>query len=398
MTPREVVVSTALSLKGLISITVYFDNASTTRVRDEVRDAMVRVLSDNYGNPSSSHVLGRQAKAALDEARKNVASALGGDADEVFFTSGGTEADNWAVLGSAELQSRRGKHLVTTLVEHDAVRKTCAHLENRGWEVTWLKPDKSGRITAADFASALREDTIFASVMLVNNETGTLNPIPEMARELGRRAPQALFHTDAVQGFMKVPFSVKTLGADLVSVSAHKLHGPKGAGALWIKKGVKLPPLLFGGGQEKEKRSGTEALPAVVGFGEAVRLAVAEKTETWKAVRSLYDYTAALLREKLPGAVLLSEGDSPFILSLSLPGYKSEVLMNCLEAEGICVAKSSACKRGARSHVLEAMKLPPDVIDAALRVSFSRYSTQEEAAYFVDKLKEATQRLYKVLR
>jgi cysteine desulfurase len=342
--------------------------------------------------------MGRAAKAALEEARQAVAAALGSEADQVYFTSGGTEADNWAILEGAELQARRGRHLVTTLIEHDAVKKPAALLERRGWEVAWLKPDRAGRISAEDFAAALREDTSLASVMLVNNETGAVNPVADMAREIKRRGFNTLFHTDAVQGFLKVPFTVKSLGADMISVSAHKLHGPKGAGALWVKKGVRLPPLLLGGGQEKEKRSGTEALPAAAGFGEAVRLAALEKEETWAAVRALYDETAALLREKIPEAVILSPGDSPFILSLSLPGYKCEVLMNFLEAEGVCVARSSACKRGARSHVLEAMGLPADIIDGALRVSFSRYSTPEEAAYFVDKRKEATQRLFKTRR
>jgi cysteine desulfurase len=330
-------------------MTVYFDNASTTRVRDEVRDAMVETMCENYGNPSSSHALGRQAKAALDQARKNVAAALGADADEVFFTSGGTEADNWAALGGAELTARRGKHIVTTLVEHDAVKKPFQLLESRGWEVTWLRPDKMGRVSAEDFAAALREDTVLASVMLVNNETGAVNPIADMTREIKRSGLPTLFHTDAVQGFMKVPFTVKSLGADLVSVSAHKLHGPKGAGALFMRKGVKLPPLLYGGGQEKEKRSGTEALPSIVGFGEAARLAATEKAETWANVRTLYDFTVSRLREKLPEAVILSSGGgshgdpcggSPYILSLSLPGYKSEVLMNFLEAAGVYVAKA----------------------------------------------------------
>jgi cysteine desulfurase len=404
-------------------ITVYFDNASTTRARDEVIGAMVAVLRDDYGNPSSSHALGRRAKAALDLARKNIAGALGAGAEEIFFTSGGTEADNWAVFSAAELSARRGRHIITTLIEHDAVKKPAELLMSRGYDVTWLRPDKQGRISLEDFAAALREDTVLCSVMLVNNETGAVNPIPELAREIKRRGLMTLLHTDAVQGFMKVPFTVKSLGVDLLSVSAHKLHGPKGAGALYVKKGLRLPPLLYGGGQENGKRSGTEALPAVVGFGEAVRLAALEQADTLARVRALHEFTVSRLREQLPDAVILSGGGctsgdspvgapgalpdtslgdrrsgSPFILSLSLPGYKSEVLMNFLEAEGIYVAKSSACKRGARSHVLEAMGLPNAVIDGALRVSFSRYSTPEEATYFVDKLKDASEKLYKALR
>jgi cysteine desulfurase len=379
-------------------MTVYFDNASTTRVRSEVRDIMVNMMCYEYGNPSSTHTLGRQAKAAVDSSRKIIAGALGAGEDELYFTSGGTEADNWAILGAAEAGVRRGRHIITSLSEHDAVRQTARHLESRGWEVTWLRPDKSGRITAEDFAAALRDDTVLASVMLVNNETGAVSPISEMTAEIRRRGLPCLFHTDAVQGFMKLPFTAAALGADLISVSAHKIHGPKGIGALYIKKGVKLPPLLFGGSQEREKRPGTESVPAVTGFAEAVRLAGLEQKETAERVRGIYDRTVSLLQEKLPGMVVLSPGDSPFILSLSLPGLKSEVLMNSLEAAGIYVSKSSACKKGARSHVLEAMKLPTEVIDGAVRISFSRESTEAEAECFVEKIAEAAQRLYKMAR
>jgi cysteine desulfurase len=366
-------------------------------------------MTENYGNPSSTHTMGRRAKAALDAARENIAGALGADVSEIYFTSGGTEADNWAVLRGAEAMSRRGRHIISTRIEHDAVLKPLAVLESSGWEVTYLQPGKSGRISAEAFASALREDTALASVILVNNETGAINPVEEMTREIKRRGFNTLFHTDAVQGFLKVPFTVKSLGADMISISAHKLHGPKGAGALYIRKGVRLKPLIYGGGQEREMRSGTEALPAISGFGEAVRIASAEREQAAAAVREVYDYTVSLLRDKLPEAVILSPCDSgespgsryahsPYILSLSLPGHKSEVLMNFLEAEGICVAKSSACKKGARSHVLEAMNLPNDIIDGALRVSFSRLSTKDEVAYFVQKLRDAARSLYKALK
>ncbi len=253
-------------------------------------------------------------------------------------------------------------------------------------------------ITAESFAGALREDTALASVMLVNNETGALNPIADMTRELRRRGLKTLFHTDAVQGFMKLAFTVKSLGADLVSVSAHKLHGPKGVGALYVRKGVRLKPLLVGGAQEKEKRAGTEAVPAIAGFGEAVRLAGEEREANAETVRAVRDLTIRLLSEKLPGVLVLSPGDSPYILSISLPRYKSEVLMNCLEADGIYVSKSSACKKGARSHVLEAMGLENAVIDGALRVSFSRYSTPDEASCFADRLAAAAERLGKVMQ
>lgn len=361
---------------------------------------MVNIMCNDYGNPSASHTMGRQARAALEAARGVIAGALGAGHDELYFTSGGTEADCWAILGAAEAGARRGRHIISALSEHDAVRQTLRHLENRGWEVTWLLPGQNGRIPSSAFAEALREDTVLATIMLVNNETGAVNPIREMTGEIKRRGLGCLFHTDAVQGFMKLPegFTAPQLGADLISVSAHKIHGPKGIGALYIKKGVKLPPILFGGGQERDMRPGTESVPAAAGFCEAVRLAVLERNEVSAQVRQIYELTAGLIREKLPGAVILSPGDSPYILSLSLPGLKSEVLMNSLEAEGVFVAKSSACKRGARSHVLEAMKLPADVIDGALRVSFSRETTPADAAYFVEKLAGAAERLSKIMR
>ena len=372
---------------------VYFDNAATTGVRGEAVDAMLRVMREAYGNPSSAHYMGRRSASELETARKSVADALGARVGEIYFTSSGTEADNWAVFGCAENLSRNGKHIITSSIEHSAVMEPLKKLEQTGWDMTYLAPDADGYIAAEDFAAALREDTAFASIMLVNNETGAINPIGEYSREIKRRRLDTVLHTDAVQGFCKIPLSVKTLGADLVSVSAHKLHGPKGAGAIYIKDGVKLPPMILGGGQERGKRAGTEALPAVVGFGEAARLGGLEQAETFAVVQKLREHVIERLSKELPDAVIISKGGSPFILSLSLPGYKSEVLMSCLEGDGICVSKSAACKKGARSRVLEAMRLKNDVIDGALRVSFSRYNTQAEADYFISSLKNASQRL-----
>ena len=382
----------------MIAITVYFDNAATTQVREEVRDIMVKMMCEDYGNPSSSHEMGRRAKAAVDVSRKNIAAGLGAVPEEIFFTSGGTEADNWAIRGCTESLHRGGGHMITAHSEHEAVKKASELLKQRGWTVTYLYPGKDGRISAQAFAQALREDTAFASVMLVNNETGAVNPVGDMVHEIRRRGLKTLFHTDAVQGFMKIPFTARSLGADLISISAHKIHGPKGIGALYVKKGVKLSPLLVGGAQEREKRAGTEAVPSVAGFGEAVRLSALERESSGQSVCAVREFTVKLLKEKLPKAMILSPGDSPYILSLSLPGLKSEVLMNCLEYDGIYVSKSSACKKGARSHVLEAMKLPSAVIDGAIRVSFSRYSTTEEAAYFIERLTDAAERLGKVMR
>lgn len=395
---------------------IYFDNAATTRVRDESVAAMNTVMREDYGNPSSSHKAGRRAGGILADARKKVADALGAQPDEIYFTSGGTEADNWAVLGAADVLSRKGRHIVTSLAEHDAVLNTVKELEKKGWSVTYLSPDNIGRISKDDFAAALRDDTVFASIMLVNNETGVVNPIEEYADEIKKRKLTTVLHTDAVQGFCKVPFAVKQLGVELLSVSAHKIHGSKGVGALYIKKGVKLLPLLFGGGQESGKRAGTEALPAIVGFAEAAALGAAELNETTDGVRELREYMIRQLTAELPEVVFIGgvspqksqlRGDtlhnvsaavsSPFILSLSLPGYKGEVLVNYLDGEGVCVSRSAACKKGARSRVLEAMGLRNDIIDGALRVSFSRSNTMEEVDHFVRKLKSAADTLLKAL-
>jgi len=376
---------------------IYFDNAATTVVRDEAADAMMRVMRDNYGNPSSVHQIGRLAAGELDAARENVAAALGALPGDVYFTSGGTEADNWAILNAAETLKHRGRHILTSAIEHDAVIEPIKKLEKTGWEVTYLIPDSAGRITAESFVTALREDTVFASVMLVNNETGAINPVSEYSQHIKRRGLSTVLHTDAVQGFCKIPFNVKTLGADLVTISAHKIHGPKGVGALYVKKGTKLSPLIFGGGQENGKRPGTEALPAIAGFGEAARLAHLEFPKTTATVRNIREYTATRLSEELPDAIIVGNGDSPFLLSISLPGYKSEVLMSFLDSKGICVSKSSACKKGARSRVLEAMRLKNEVIDGALRISFSRFNTIDEAECFVMTLKRASETLLKSL-
>ena len=378
-------------------MTVYFDNAATTRVRPEAAEVMTRLLCEDYGNPSSTHAMGRAAAAELTAARKKVAAALGCGEGEVFFTSGGTESDNWAVLGGVHHMRHRGRHIISSAAEHDAVRKPLERLRDQGYEVTFLAPDRAGRITADAVEGALRPDTVLVSVMLVNNETGAVSPIREIADVLKRGKCEALLHTDAVQGFLKVPFFAKTLGADMISLSAHKIHGPKGVGALYIRNGLKLTPFHMGGAQEKGLRAGTEALPAVAAFGECARLGAEEFGCVTENMRLVRERVIARLSDALPEAVFIGDGDAPHILSLSLPGYKSEVLMNLLDSQGICVSKSSACKKGARSHVLEAMGLGNKVIDGAIRASFSRYSTLEEADYFADRLIEAAKRLYKAL-
>jgi len=376
---------------------VYFDNAASTIVRKEAIETMNRVMRENYGNPSSMHFMGRRAAEELAEARKKVADSLGTRPEDIYFTSGGTESDNWAILGCAQATGRKGKHIITSAIEHDAVNEPIKKLKNMGWEVSYLLPDSSGRISSESFAAALCDETAFASIMLVNNETGAVNPMSDFSREIKRRGLRTVLHTDAVQGFCKIPFTAKTLGADLITVSAHKLHGPKGVGALFVKPDMDLPPMFLGGGHESGKRPGTEALPNAAGFGEAARLGKLELEETAASVRDLRGHVIARLSEELPETVVIGDGDSPFLLSISLPGHKSEVLMSFLESEGISISQSAACKKGGRSRVLEAMGLKNEVIDGALRVSFSRYSTRDEADYLVGALKRASTTLLKAL-
>ena len=372
---------------------VYLDNAATTRVCPEAAEAAVHMMTECFGNPSTTYKLGREAKAAVDKARGQIAGALGCQPDEVYFTSCGSEGDNWALISGARSMRRRGKHIISSAVEHDAVRKSLDFLEKEGYEITLLQPDGAGAIPLERVRAALRPDTILVSLMMVNNETGAINDIAAVARMLKAENSIALLHTDAVQGFLKVPFSAKTLGADLITISGHKIHAPKGIGALYIRSGLKLPPYIHGGGQERGIRAGTEATPQIAAFGEAVRIAKAEMPEANKRMEALRAQCVQTLTDTVPGIVFLG-GGSAHILSLSLPGYRSEVLMNYLEAKGIYVSKSSACKRGRRSHVLEAIGAPDKVIDGALRVSFSRYTTAEECAYFCEALAAARKELY----
>lgn len=374
-------------------MTVYFDNAATTMVCPEAAQAVMEALTGNYGNPSSGYKLGRDAAQKLREARESVAAALGAKSDEVYFTSGGTESDNWAIRSSVNLMRHAGKHIITGAAEHDAVRHTMQTLENAGYEVTYLKPDKSGKVTVEQVMDALREDTVLISLMLVNNEIGSINPIEDIVSALRSAGSKAIIHTDAVQGFLKVPFTPKKLGVDLVSISSHKIHGPKGTGALYIRQGLRLPGMITGGAQEGGIRPGTEAMPAIMGFGAAAKVGKANFNTNITKIREIKEYTLKKLKENLPEMIVIGESEAPHIVNISLPGYKSEVLMNYLDSAGICVSKSSACKRGARSHVLEAMNLPAAVIDGAIRISFSRFNTNEEADYFVKNLTEAAGKL-----
>ncbi|MDR0838298.1 MAG: cysteine desulfurase [Oscillospiraceae bacterium] len=376
-------------------MSVYLDNAATTRVRPEAEEAALLAMREEYGNPSSTYALGRRAAETLENARADVASVVAADPEEIFFTSGGTESDNWAILGGAEAAKRRGNHIITSLAEHPAVLRSAEKLTLQGYDVTFLRPDKSGVITVDALAGALRDDTALVSLMLANNETGAINPVAGYSAEIKRRGLKTLLHTDAVQAYGKLPVTVKTLGVDLMSVSAHKIYGCKGAGALYIRRGLKLPPLLVGGGQESNLRGGTQATPALAAFGAAARLAGVELERNYKHAAILKNLAATVITREIPDAVIISDGGSPYILSLSLPGHRSETLMSALETDEIYVSRSSACKKGAVSHVLQAMSLPPAVIDGALRVSFSRDTTEEEVLFLAEKLKTAAETLFR---
>ena len=366
---------------------IYLDNSATTKPCKEAVEAMTAALTENWGNPSSLYRFGFDAAAQLRSARSAVAAALGAEANRVFFTSGGTEADNWAIFGTVKRLGKRGKHLITTSIEHPAVLNCMKELESQGFEVTYLQPDSFGRITMDALKSALRKDTILVSVMMVNNETGAVMPISQMAKLTHKLCPNALFHTDAVQGFLKIPFSAKTLGADLISISSHKVHGPKGAGALYIAPQLKsFPAIMLGGGQENAMRSGTEATPAIMGFAAACSAVSATLSQDLLREKELMNWLVEELC-KLPDVKINGAQDAPHILNLSIPGVPTQNSINLLQDADICVSAGSACAKGHRSHVLTEMGLSPEVIDGSFRISLCRDTTREELMTLLDAIR-----------
>lgn len=367
---------------------IYLDNSATTKPCAEAVEAVAGALTRDWGNPSALYDFGISAARQLRAARHAVAAAMGAEPDRVFFTSCGTEADNWAVYGTAKRFGKRGKHIVTTAMEHHAILNCMKDLEAQGFEVTYLQPDALGNISADALKAALRKDTILVSVMMVNNEAGSVMPIAQMAKLTHRLCPDAIFHTDAVQGFLKIPFQAKTLGADLISVSSHKIHGPKGAGALYISPRLKsFPPLIQGGGQEGGYRSGTEGTPAIFGFAAAAEAGGKTFREDIARERGLLENLCARL-EALPGVQLNGAHDAPHILSISIPGVPTQNSINILQDAGICVSAGSACAKGHRSHVLTAMGVSEKAIDSAFRVSLSRETTQEDIDALVWTIRE----------
>lgn len=366
---------------------IYLDHAATTPVPREVADAMYEVLTSQFGNPSSQYQLGLDMKKQVEGWRKTVANALGCEAKQLFFTSCGTEGDNWAVTAGCWQNRHLGKHIVTTAVEHNAVLECCKWMEKQGYEVTYVAPDGNGDITARQVLDAVRPDTALVSVMLVNNELGNIYPIADIARGLTAKNPKTLLHTDAVQGFLKVPFTAKALGADFITISAHKIGGPKGAGALYIGPRVRNPrPLLAGGGQEGGIRSGTEATAQLAGMARAVELrmdGLADKLAHMAAVKA---YAVEKL-SAIPDLKLIGDGTAPHILSISLEGWPSQNIVNDLSAQGICISAGSACHQGKPSHVVAALKLPKRQAGGVIRLSFGPETTEADIDACADALR-----------
>lgn len=367
---------------------IYLDNSATTKPCIQAVEAMTKAMTENWGNPSALYNFGIDTARDLRTARHRLAAAMGAEPERVFFTSGGTEADNWAIFGTVKRLGKRGRHIITTAMEHHAILNCTKDLEAQGYEVTYLKPDSMGRISPEDLKNALRKDTILVSIMMVNNEVGSVMPISQMAKLTHKLCPDAIFHTDAVQGFLKIPFQAKTLGADLISVSSHKIHGPKGAGALYISPRLKFfPPLLLGGGQEGGYRSGTEGTPAIFGFAAAAEAV----SKTFREDIAREKELVSCLVEKLsalPGVVLNGAHEAPHILSVSIPGVPTQNSINILQDAGICVSAGSACAKGHRSHVLSAMGISPEIIDCTFRVSLCRDTTIEELTQLVQTIEQ----------
>lgn len=375
---------------------VYLDNSATTRQHDKVTAEMVAAMENYYGNPSSLHLLGIEAEKKVRQARKQIAASLGAKEDEIIFTSGGTESDNTALYGIAHSRKREGNKIITSKVEHPAILEACKVLEKEGFEIEYIGVDEKCRLNMEQLKNAIDDNTILISIMAVNNETGTIMPVKEIAGAKGK----AVFHTDAVQAYGKI--DLKNCGADLISVSGHKIHGPKGTGALYVRKGINLPAYIVGGGQEHHQRSGTENVPGIVGLGLAGEMAsknlAARTAEMMKVRNYLLEGIKAQIKDIRINSPETPEEAAASVLNISFMGTRGEVLLHTLEQEGIYVSTGSACssnKKG-QSHVLSAMGLKDKEIEGAIRFSFSEYNTIEQMDYVIDKVSAAVSRFRKL--
>lgn len=372
----------------------YLDNAATTRVLPAAADAALHAMLETFGNPSSLHEMGIEAAHLLEDSRKTVAAALGCLPEETVFTASGTESTNISLRGIAHLNRHKKGRIITTAIEHAATRNTCKQLAAEGFDVVSLAPDATGHITPEALDEALTADTVALSCQLVNNEIGTVQPVAALGARLKAKVPDALFHIDAVQGLARVKLTPGKWRCDLMSVSGHKIGAPKGVGALYVKKGLRLPPLMQGGGQERGLRPGTEPLPGIAAFAAACAARMAQFDENYAHVEQLAAYLRERVQADLPLAVFNGVGDIPHVVNLSLPGCKSEVMLRVLESDGVYVSSGSACSKGKQSEVLRALGLPKTRTDSALRVSFAPENTREDVDAFV----AAAQKGAKLLR
>lgn len=371
---------------------VYLDNSATTKAYPEVARLVADIMTEDYGNPSSMHLKGVEAEKYIKYSKKTIANILKVQEKEIFFTSGGTEADNWALIGTAFANYRAGKHLITTRIEHPAVLQTMEYLKEQGFEITYLPVDRQGRIRLGDLERAIRRDTLLVSIMYVNNEVGAIQPVEEAGALIKRMNPRTLFHVDAVQGFGKLKLFPKKWNIDMVSVSGHKIHGPKGVGFLYIDERTKIKPIIFGGGQQRNFRSGTENVPGVAGIGKASELIYKDLAEDTERLYRLKEYFVREL-SSMPHVYINGPQDetgAPHIVSASIAGIRSEVLLHALEEKGVYVSSGSACSshKHTISATLESMGIEKQLMDSTLRFSFSVFTTKEELDYTLECLDE----------
>ena len=380
-------------------MTAYLDNAATTKVSESALKAAVTAMTENYGNPSSLHRMGLNAELAVTKARKDIALAMGADPERIFFTSGATEANNTILNGIAATYGRRKSTIVASSIEHPSVEEVLRELEKKGYKVKRIPPRSDGRINFAEFASAVDNDTFLATCMLVNNETGAVNPVDDIFAAVKNKNPDCITHTDAVQGFLKLPLKVSALSCDLMTVSGHKVHAPKGIGAMYVGRNIRLAPCFYGGGQEKGMRSGTEAVPLISAFGEA---AAEQQRNIETAYKNALMLNSTLRKALAPLDYITFNTDekvsSPYIVNFSVKGIRSEIMLHFLESRNVYVSSGSACSKGKKSRVLSQMNMPDELADTALRVSFSKMSSWGEIEMLVSAIKEGYMTLQKTGR